>query len=191
MWKQIEWKGFKLEVCDDGSIRRPAVQTKYSQVRGGAEHVVEATFPARPLRPYKTNMGYMEVGFVASRRRYRELVHRLIAMAFVDGYEPGKCVNHINGDKLDNRPENLEWISLQENTAHAWREGLVDLRGEKQPGAKLTEKQVRAIKMLLAKGVSANSLAVVAGVNPGTVYLIRDGLRWKWVATPQDAGSAA
>lgn len=177
-WKTIDWKGFALEVCEDGSVRRPAVHTEFQQTRNGKTRTLTSTFPARPLRPYKQNMGYMEVCFVASRRRYRELVHRLVAMAFVEGYEPGKSVNHKNGDKLDNRPANLEWVSLQENTAHAWREGLVDLRGENQPGAKLTAQQVKVIRKLLADGVSANSLSIVAGVSSSLIYLIRDGKRW-------------
>lgn len=44
-----------------------------------------------------------------------EYVHRIIASEFVDGWFEGAEVDHINGNKKDNRPENLEWVTKQEN----------------------------------------------------------------------------
>ena len=52
------------------------------------------------------------------------LVARLVATAWVDGYESEMTVNHINGDRLDNRIENLEWVTLRENIQHGFRTGL-------------------------------------------------------------------
>ena len=179
--KIVAWNGFDLEVGEDGSIARPAIVTPHVRTAGGREISAVSVFPARQLKPYVQAGGYSEVQFVAKRRRYRVMVHRLVAMAFVPGFHPDKCVNHKNGDKLDNRVENLEWVSKAENTAHAWTIGLVDLRGENQPTSKLTEAQVRAIKRLLAVGGSANSIAIVAGVSSSLIELIRDGKRWSHV----------
>lgn len=53
------------------------------------------------------------------------LVARLVALTWVDGYSDGMTVNHINGDYLDNRPENLEWVTLAQNIRHAYSAGLM------------------------------------------------------------------
>ena len=52
------------------------------------------------------------------------LVSRLIALAWCDGYQDGWTVNHKNGDHLDNRAENLEWLSHGDNIRHGFANGL-------------------------------------------------------------------
>ena len=52
------------------------------------------------------------------------LVSRLVAAAWCDGYREGWTVNHINGDPMDNRAENLEWLSLRDNIRHGFANGL-------------------------------------------------------------------
>lgn len=51
-------------------------------------------------------------------------IHRLVATLFVAG--SGECVNHIDGNKLNNHFSNLEWCSLAENTEHAYKEKLIN-----------------------------------------------------------------
>ena len=62
-----------------------------------------------------------------SQRRMRISVHRLVAMAWLEGRSPLRnCVNHINGkEKANNATSNLEWVSYHENTQHALRTGLM------------------------------------------------------------------
>lgn len=74
------------------------------------------------LRPYVVRSGYA----IATLTRCpgditRVGVHRLVAMAFISNPEEKAQVNHISGDKLDNRSENLEWATCSENNLHRRR----------------------------------------------------------------------
>lgn len=177
-WREIEVRGHKMLVSADGEVHLPEKRTTYTYVRLGKPATKTAVFKERRLKASVNNMGYLEVCFVHNRKTYKHLVHRLVALAFVDGYEDGLVVRHKDGDKMNNTPPNLEWVSKARSSAAAWERGLIPLRGEGQPTSKLSEAQVRCIRRLLDKGVSANSLAVVAGVSSSLIYLIRDGKRW-------------
>lgn len=172
--KDVEWL-----VHPDARIFRPAITTTIERTRNGKSQFFISARQATEIKPWISKSGYLVVSAKCGSIRPKVFVHRLVAMAFVPGFAEGLSVNHINGNKLDNRPENLEWMTLAENTKHQWRTGLVDLRGENQPTHKLSQRQVIHMRKALRIGVPANSLAIIANVNPSTVYLIEQGKRWK------------
>lgn len=55
---------------------------------------------------------------------HKKLVHRVVAMAYLPNPEGKKCVNHKDGDKLNNALSNLEWVTHSENMKHAFKTGL-------------------------------------------------------------------
>ena len=175
--KVIE-KGASWLVYQDGSIWNEARTRATKRVRNGIEQTFTSKYPSVKLSPFLSRNGYLVVSTLQDGKRPKVFVHRLIAMCFVHGYRPHLTVNHINGIKTDNRPENLEWVTLAQNTKHEWETGLVDLRGEKQPNHKLTQRQVIHIRKALRFGVPANSLSIIANVNPSTIHLIEKGKRW-------------
>jgi len=124
--------------------------------------------------------GYLRVATLREKRRPRFYVHRLVALAWVDGYQEGFHVNHKNGVKTDNRAENLEWITNRENAKHAWDNGLCDNQiGESNARSKLTGEQVAAIRdAVFLHGLQQALAARIAGVSRSTVAKIIDNKMW-------------
>ena len=78
------------------------------------------------MSTYISKLGYERVNLVNnSGQRQCVTVHRLVALAYIPKIVDKLIVNHINGNKADNRVSNLEWCTYQENTAHAQRTGLM------------------------------------------------------------------
>ena len=70
----------------------------------------------RYMKPVPNNNGYLQIKLIAANgKRKGELVHRLVALHFIDNPEGKAEVNHINHIRDDNRVENLEWVSKSEN----------------------------------------------------------------------------
>lgn len=70
--------------------------------------------------------GYLFVSLTTDKYKYKShLVHRLVAEAFIENPLNKTDVNHIDGNKQNNKVENLEWVTRSENLAHAVKIGLV------------------------------------------------------------------
>ena len=72
------------------------------------------------------NPGYYQVDLYKSdgkRHGYTKSIHRLVAEAFL-GKRENMQVNHIDGNKLNNKIDNLEWVTCSENIQHAYDTGL-------------------------------------------------------------------
>lgn len=179
-WIDVTWlDGYRgvLEVSDAGRIRRRGYSYEVSNNRWGGTH--KTNKPDKLLSHYVEKNGYPTVAVQINGRRKKFSLHYLVARAFVPGYAPGLCVNHIDGNKVNNNAANLEWVTLAQNTRHAWETGLVDVRGDKSPARKLHSGQVRIIRRLLKMGATCGQLATLCNVDTSTIVLIKKGKRWQ------------
>ena len=69
--------------------------------------------------------GYFSVTICINGRKQTLRIHRLVAMYFIPNPQSKPYVNHIDGNKLNNKADNLEWVTAQENNLHARKLGLI------------------------------------------------------------------
>lgn len=123
--------------------------------------------------------GYLGVE-LCDQRRYT--IHRLVCEAFLGPRPAGMQINHKNGNKLDNRLENLEYCTASENRRHAFATGLQSNQGSKHSQAKLTEKDVARILFKLRNGDKVGDIAKEYGVHQGQISNIKHGKAWSHVS---------
>lgn len=120
-WRDISGFESVYQVSNLGRVKRlPRVDTYIRKDTGKhcVRHVGEII-----LKPIHSSE-YDEVDLcVNSTSSYRR-IHRLVAEAFVDNPQHADTVNHKDGNKRNNHANNLEWVTAQQNIAHARRMGL-------------------------------------------------------------------
>lgn len=125
--------------------------------------------PRRVLKPSISPSGYKIVALCKNGIVKYFTVHRLIIESFYG--ESLLEVNYINGNKLDNCLNNLEYITRAENYLHAQKLGLVKgWIGFKNPKAKLTKSSISEIRKLYKSGdYTQKQLAAKFGIDQTSV----------------------
>ena len=75
-------------------------------------------------RPQIDKDGYEKVWLSRNSKKKPFFIHRLVALHFIDNPEQKPVVNHKDGNKRNNRLDNLEWCTHSENDKHAFKIGL-------------------------------------------------------------------
>lgn len=133
----------------------------------------------KELRPSITKDGYLKISLYKDSIEKRFYLHRLVAQQFIPNPDNLPQVNHIDGNKFNNKVTNLEWCTKEENQSHAVLHSLMQ-RGSNRPSAKLTEEQVLEIYKL--KGVmSGKEIGEHYGVSKNTINLILRGKKWSYL----------
>ena len=128
------------------------------------------------MKPFKNilkhrpnNQPYLRIALIDKNGKRRKImVHRLVALAFIDNPEKKPFINHISGNKFDNNIENLEWVTNQENQIHASKHNLIY--------KKLTDKQVRQIRNNF-EGWTNQEIANYFHVSRRLIGMIKKGVR--------------
>lgn len=122
------------------------------------------------------NSGYMRV-YVFKKRFF---IHRLVAEQYIPNPLNLPQVNHKDGDKLNNNVENLEWVSGSGNQQHRYYVLKKDL-GSKNSNAKLTEDDVKTIRICNENGESGRSLSRRYNISQTLVRNILSRKAWKHI----------
>jgi len=122
-WKDIDFlKGFEgmYQVSNLGRVKSLGRIVVYPGSKYGMYNGVFR--PEKILKP-KLNR-YAGLTLSNKTTKIYPSVHRLVALAFISNPLNKPCVNHIDGNGLNNCVENLEWVTFEENTKHAYENGL-------------------------------------------------------------------
>lgn len=149
----------------------------------GKKPFVTATF--RKLKPLVTDRGYSRVRLYRGGKGRFHFVHRLILEAFVGPCPDGCQTCHFpDRDPANNRLKNLRWGTRKDNAADRDQHGNA-LRGTRHPAAKLTEKDVRAIRAKFAADGTRGCkirLARKYHVDPALVTRIINRVNWPHIS---------
>lgn len=166
-WADIDGYEGRYQVSNLGRIK---TIPHYVVTRGGKRLLSE-----RIKKLGQHNAGYLSVMLGRNGSR---LVHRIVAAAFLPKQEGKDFVNHKDGNKHNNRIDNLEWCSRQENEDHAFRTGLKNSTGSMNTMAKLTEESVGMIRHLVNIGFTAMEVAERFNVHAATIRRIAQNKIW-------------
>lgn len=111
--------------------------------------------------------------YIRGIKRSTQMIHRLVALAFIPNPENKPLVNHIDSNPQNNHVGNLEWVTSRENNYHAI------LSGSKKSA--LSVEVVATIKELLSQGHTFGDIATHMGVTSQVVRGINLGYTYKWI----------
>jgi len=164
-WKEIPNTDKRYEISNKGRVRR---------INDFVDPFI--------LKHQVTWRGYPCVSFRIMGKKHLKVIHRLVAMAFVDGYKNYLQVNHRDGVKTNNIYTNLEWVSPEQNREHAVITGLINMKGENNINNKFKKVHILAIRSL--QGMRTDKIASLFGTSRSYVNQIFRREVWKHISKP-------
>ena len=128
---------------------------------------------------YIGSTGYYMISVSKNNKSKPYRVHRLLAETFIPKKDGCLFVNHIDGNKLNNSLENLEWCTQSENIKHAITTGLkISSKGEKNGASKLKESDIFEIRK---SDLSSRNLGLIYGVDKSIILDVKNLKTWKHI----------
>lgn len=177
VWHDVPGHEGRLQVCRSGEMRSV---TRYVNWNGpGGKRLAKG----RILKQRVNNVGYRVLKTSdAKGKQVTLLVHRVLCLTFIPNPQGKQFVNHIDGDRLNNSLDNLEWCTPSENIQHAHDAGRFPPshigKGEKCPRARLKNADVLDIRRRLGDGETIAALAAEYGVGKSTISNIKQKNTW-------------
>ena len=167
-WKDIAGYEGYYQVSDLGRVR----SLNRMVISGNATRTITGKILKPKINPVN---GYHSVMLgMAGRGKYVR-IHRLVAQAFIPNLEYKPEVNHINGNKADNRVVNLEWSTHSENHIHR-----IQVLKQISGAAKITQKIADEIRERFANGnITKTALGKEYNLSQQSISLIINHKCWR------------
>lgn len=164
IWKEI-FDG-ECAVSNFGRVKR---------IKGGKWKKAGRIFKTYLEKPKRNKSKYEKVTISINKKIYTRWVHRLVCEAFY-GIRPEGCwVNHKDGNKANNKLENLEYVTYSENARHSLRNGLSK--------RKLSFLAIGRIKELYRLGVTPKELGLIFGIGADHASNVAKEKSWGFLQT--------
>jgi hypothetical protein len=173
-WKDIPGYEGRYQASTDGQIRSRAWVEHIEPRNGKAAY--DRQHKSKLLHPCVGSNGYNYVGLresAKSKNAKYTPVHHLIALTFLGDRPDGAVICHWDGDKHNNKLDNLRYGTYRDNSLDTYRQG--------GRYGKLTPEQAKAIKIRLAKGDTQTQIAKDYDVTPAAIWYIAKGVRFSWL----------
>jgi hypothetical protein len=168
-WKAIPGFHNLYKISDDGQIMRMAT------------HGLHPKAIQRLLSAHQKPNGYWAVDLQKDQERHRSYLHRLVWEAFRGAIPSGLEINHKDGNRNNNRLDNLELVTRSDNMLHCFQSLNPSRKrrfGETHHKAKLTEEDVSKILSLYGT-MPAPKIGKMFGVSKTAIHYIAKGRNWK------------
>lgn len=143
---------------------------------------VKSLLTGKLIRKRVGPQGYYQINLCINGKCKTYMFHRLMAEAFIDNSTNLPCVNHIDGNKLNNALDNLEWTTYSENSKHALRTGLTHpAKGKNTKNGRFSDSDIKNIRGLSKQGKSQRQIAALYQVSKSTIQQILEGRAYSWV----------
>lgn len=171
IWKDIPGYEGRYQVSSLGRVR--SLDRTYVRVQNGKE--IRCPLRGRVLRQTNNHrIPYLTVTLSPEWKSAR--VHKLVAIAFLGDCPEGMEICHIDGNVFNNAVSNLRYGTHTENIADMVKHGT------RQKQCRLSPVEVREIRARIRNGESDASIAKAFGVSERTIFRVRHGKVYRWVA---------
>lgn len=136
------------------------------------------------LSPCEDKDGYLRYSYRTKGKTFHVSAHRAVAEVFVSNPRPEiyNIVNHIDSNKKNNLPSNLEWTDAKGNRSHAQFTGNYNVIGEAHSQCKTSEDKIHKVCRLIELGYRNRDISCQLDIPSYQITNIKAGKSWRHIS---------